>query len=91
MGALVALAGWPAAEPPEGAWRTTLGDDLPVAIATLGGVGPSVSSATNADARVHVWVRRRAWEDGLDPVLEQAVRAWVDEAWPFETVSYPGR
>ncbi len=45
----------------------------------------------DADARVHMWVRRRVGEDGLDPVLEQAVRAWVDEAWPFETVSYPGR
>jgi hypothetical protein len=38
-----------------------------------------------------MWVRKSAWEDGLDPVLEQAVRAWVDGAWPFETVMYPGR
>jgi hypothetical protein len=44
-----------------------------------------------ADARVLMWVRKSAWEDGLDPVLEQAVRAWVDGAWPFETVMYPGR
>jgi hypothetical protein len=44
-----------------------------------------------ADARVHMWVRRSAWEEGLDPVLEQAVRAWVAETWPFETVAYPGR
>ena len=29
----------------------------------------------HADVRVHMWVRRSAWEDGLDPVLEQAVRA----------------
>ena len=47
--------------------------------------------ADGADARVHVWVRGSAWHDGLDPVLEQTVRAWVDEAWPFGTVSYPGR
>jgi len=38
-----------------------------------------------------MWVRRSAWEEGLDPVLEQAVRAWVAETWPFETVAYPGR
>ena len=44
-----------------------------------------------ADARVHMWVRRSAWDDGLDPVLEAAVRAWIAETWPFETVSYPGR
>jgi hypothetical protein len=47
--------------------------------------------ADGADARVHMWVRRSAWEDGLDPLLEQAVRAWIAEAWPFETVSFPGR
>ena len=40
-----------------------------------------------ADARVHMWVRRSAWDDGLDPVLEAAVRAWIAETWPFETVS----
>ncbi len=45
----------------------------------------------DADARVHMWVRRSESEEGLDPVLEQAVRTWVDEAWPFETVSYPDR
>ncbi len=44
-----------------------------------------------ADARVHLWVRRQAWEEGLDPILERAVRAWIGEAWPFETVVYPGR
>lgn len=44
-----------------------------------------------ADARVYLWVRRQAWEDGLDPILERAIRAWIGEAWPFETVVYPGR
>jgi len=47
--------------------------------------------ADDADVRVHMWVRASAWEDGLDPVLEQAVRTWIAEAWPFATVSYPGR
>ena len=45
----------------------------------------------HADVRVHMWVRRSAWEEGLDPVLEQAVRAWIAEDWPFQTVSYPDR
>jgi hypothetical protein len=44
-----------------------------------------------AEARVHMWVRRSAWQEGLDPVLEQTVRAWIDEAWPFQTVVYPDR
>lgn len=50
-----------------------------------------VYATDGADARVHMWVRRSAWEEGLDPVLEQTVRDWVAETWPFETVAYPGR
>jgi len=44
-----------------------------------------------ADARVSLWVRREAWKDGLDPVLEAEVRAWVDREWPFANVHWPGR
>jgi hypothetical protein len=45
----------------------------------------------DADVEVHLWVRRDAWEAGLDPELEQAVRAWVAEHWPFSTAVYPRR
>jgi hypothetical protein len=45
----------------------------------------------DADARVHLWVRRDAWEDGLDPVLEAAVRAWIARDWPFERVNWGNR
>lgn len=43
------------------------------------------------DARVYMWVRQSAYEQGLDQVLFQTVKAWIDEAWPFTNVSYPGR
>lgn len=43
------------------------------------------------DARVRLWVRRAAFEEGLDPVLEEAVRVWVATAWPFERVTYEER
>ena len=43
------------------------------------------------DAAVFMWVRRSAFEQGLDPVLEEAVREWVDSEWPFQWVVYPGR
>jgi hypothetical protein len=43
------------------------------------------------DARVWMWVRRDAWEDGLDPILEAEVRAWLDRDWPFETVDWGKR
>ena len=43
------------------------------------------------DVRVRMWVRRSAWEDGLDPLLERAVRAWVATSWPFERVDWADR
>ena len=43
------------------------------------------------DVRVRMWVRRSAWEDGLDPVLERAVREWVADAWPFERADWADR
>jgi hypothetical protein len=43
------------------------------------------------DARVKMWVRRGAWEEGLDPVLEAAVREWVARDWPFENVDWAER
>jgi len=44
-----------------------------------------------ADAQVRLWVRRDAWEEGLDPLLEQAVRDWLAREWPFASVHWPGR
>jgi len=41
-------------------------------------------------ARVVV-VRQTAWDDGLDPVLEAAVREWVATRWPFERVTFGKR
>ena len=43
------------------------------------------------DARVLLWVRREAWERGLDERLEHAVREWLEREWPFRRVVFPGR
>jgi len=43
------------------------------------------------DARVRLWVRKRAWDEGLDPVLERSVREWVASRWPFERVTFEER
>ena len=45
-----------------------------------------VYPSDDADAEVRLWVRREAWQEGLDPVLEDAVRRWIAERWPFERV-----
>ena len=43
------------------------------------------------DAAVFTWVRRSAYDTGLDPTLQAAVREWIERDWPFERVVYPGR
>lgn len=43
------------------------------------------------DARVYMWVRQSAYEQGLDPVLYQTVKNWIETDWPFTNVVYPGR
>lgn len=43
------------------------------------------------DAAVFLWVRESAHEAGLDPVLEEAVRQWIQREWQFDWVVYPGR
>lgn len=43
------------------------------------------------DAEVYLWARESAQGDPADKALESVVMAWVDSAWPFENVAYPGR
>lgn len=50
-----------------------------------------VYADAEADAVVRLWVRRDAWHDGLDPILERAVREWIAREWPFERVRWPDR
>jgi hypothetical protein len=50
-----------------------------------------INPSETRDARVWMWVRRSAWEEGLDPVLEAAVRDWLEREWPFEKVDWGER
>jgi hypothetical protein len=50
-----------------------------------------VNPSETHDARVWMWLRRGAWEDGLDPLLEAAVRDWLEREWPFQTVDWTDR
>jgi hypothetical protein len=50
-----------------------------------------VNPSETHDALVKLWVRKSAWDAGLDPVLEHAVRDWIASCWPFERVTFAER
>ena len=52
------------------------------------GQGPG-GSAESRRASVRSWVR--ADRAALDPVLFDAVRAWLERAWPFHSIEYAPR
>ena len=43
------------------------------------------------DAEVYFWARDTKLGTGLDSRLYNALKLWLDSAWPFEKVAYPGR
>lgn len=43
------------------------------------------------DAEVYLWVRKSAFNKGLDPILFSTIKAWIEKEWPFQNVAYPGR
>jgi hypothetical protein len=47
-----------------------------------------VYPSETVDARVLMWVRSSAFDAGIDPLLERAVRDWVATRWPFSRVDY---
>jgi hypothetical protein len=50
-----------------------------------------VNPSETYDARVRMWVRRDAYKDGLDPVVETALREWLEHEWPFERIDWADR
>jgi len=57
----------------------------------LGCVYINPSDDENIDAEVYMWVRQSEFDKGLDPILFETVKKWLDETWTFDQVSYPGR
>lgn len=49
------------------------------------------SDRPDFEVEIYMWVRRSAFEEGLDPLLEKAVKEWIRNDWPFTKVSYPAR
>lgn len=46
---------------------------------------------TGSDAVVSMWVRQNEYDKGMDDILFQTVRNWINTDWPFKKVYYPGR
>lgn len=49
------------------------------------------SNNPDFDAEIYMWVRKSELEKGLDPILFETVKKWIQEKWPFKSVTYPGR
>jgi len=43
------------------------------------------------EANITMWVRTSVLNNGLDAILFNSVKQWVEEKWPFKKVAYPGR
>ena len=57
----------------------------------LGCVYINPTSQEVYDALAYMWVRQSEYDQGLDPVLYQTVKEWLESAWPFSAVHYYGR
>jgi RimJ/RimL family protein N-acetyltransferase len=57
----------------------------------LGCVYISPKSDRPLDAEVLMWVRESEYKKGLDSILFQTVKKWIEDRWTFEKVTYTGR
>jgi len=57
----------------------------------LGCVYINPAEIEDVDARIFMWVRESEYDKGLEPILFDEVKKWIDTRWPFTVVVYPGR
>lgn len=57
----------------------------------LGCVYINPTTQEGYDALAYMWVRQSEYDQGLDPLLFQTVKTWLESAWPFSAVYYHGR
>jgi len=38
-----------------------------------------------------MWIRTSMLDKGLDDILFNSVKEWIEKDWPFKKVAYPGR
>ena len=56
-----------------------------------GSVYVQPSAAPGYDAVVKLWVTKADYDAGFDAELYRWVTGWMQTAWPFKSVAYPGR
>lgn len=49
------------------------------------------STKSDFEVEVYMWVRKSAYDQGLDQELYRAVKDWISQKWPFKKAAYPGR
>ncbi len=49
------------------------------------------SKTVKYDADVDLWIRESELKNGLDELLYQTVRDWLEAKWSFKAIAYPGR
>ena len=57
----------------------------------LGCVYIDPSEKETFDSEVYLWVRTSELKNGLDELLYETVKTWINEKWQFNNVAYPGR
>jgi hypothetical protein len=57
----------------------------------LGCVYIDPTNKSGYDAEVYMWVRKSEYDKGLDPVIFDELKNWMNTKWPFNNVAYPGR
>jgi hypothetical protein len=57
----------------------------------LGCVYINPSEDEDTDAEVRMWVRQSEFDEGLDTILFEAVKKWLEQTWPLDQVKFSGR
>lgn len=52
-------------------------------------INPTIKS--DYDASITMWIRTSMLDKGLDDILFNSVKEWIEKDWPFKKIAYPGR
>ena len=49
------------------------------------------SKKSDFDAEIYMWIRQSEVANGLDPILFNTVKKWIENGWTFKNPAYPIR